>query len=185
MGLIYRFDEQEILYACNALRVTLSQRSGDKPNEPKATDYQDDLQLIPNKTSGISNDRLVVYFRRLQKVRDSVINETQTFAWAYATTRPSGKGPASSINKHIYRGDVVLTLENVKGEISSDTLSFYDKLIISHGILVFLVIPLVLAGNAIAYVASGGFQTTSDPHKVLHKFVNNHSNVITMVNYNL
>ncbi|CAG8630640.1 4541_t:CDS:2, partial [Racocetra persica] len=182
------------------IAITLSQRSGDKPNEPKATDYQNDLQLIPNKTSGFSNDRLVVYFRRLQKVRDSVINETQTFAWAYATTRPSGKDPASSIQKHIYRGDVVLTFGSVKEEISSDTLSIYDKLIISHasimffawmvflpvavsvarfartlsfwvnlhrGILVFLVIPLVIIGNAIAYVASGGFQAISDPHKIL------------------
>ncbi|CAG8487244.1 10893_t:CDS:2 [Cetraspora pellucida] len=179
--------------------ITLSQRSGGMPNEPKATNYQNDLQLVPNKTSGISNDRLVIYFRRLQKVRDSVINEAQTFAWAYGTTRPSGKEPTSTLTKHIYRDNAFLNLANMGVESSSGTLSTYDKLVISHaiimfmawmvflpaavfvarfarilsfwvnlhrGIQVFLVVPLVIAGNAVAYIAAGGYQA-SDPHKIL------------------
>ncbi|CAG8541498.1 20174_t:CDS:2 [Gigaspora rosea] len=179
--------------------VTLSQRSGGMPDEPKATSYQSDLQLVPNKTSGLINNRLVVYFRRLQTVRDSTINETQNFAWAYSTNRPSGKDPTSTITKHIYKDNIVLDLANVGLENSSGSSAAYNKLIISHAIImflawmvflpgavfiarfartlsfwvqlhmsiqIFLVVPLVIAGSAIVYVAVGGYQA-SDPHKIL------------------
>ncbi|CAG8724160.1 12022_t:CDS:2, partial [Dentiscutata heterogama] len=179
--------------------VTLSQRSGGMPDEPKATNYQSDLQLVPNKTSGLINNRLVIYFRRLQTVRDSIINETQNFAWAYCTTRPSGNYPNSTITKHTYRDNVALNLVNSGVETSSNSSDTYIKLIISHaiimflawmvflpaavfvarfarnlsfwvrlhwGIQIFLVVPLVIAGSAIVYVAVGGYQT-SDPHKIL------------------
>ncbi|KAF0421490.1 CBD9-like protein [Gigaspora margarita] len=179
--------------------VTLSQRSGGMPDEPKATNYQSDLQLVPNKTSGLINNRLVVYFRRLQTVRDSTINETQNFAWAYSTNRPSGKDPTSTITKHIYKDNIVLDLANTGLENSSGSSNTYNKLIISHAIIMFLawmvflpgavfvarfartlsfwvqlhmsiqifiVVPLVIAGSVIVYVAVGGYQT-SDPHKIL------------------